>query len=197
MVLFEGSVVERNFRRGVGSRYGLVVSLMRTKDYTRAKRELDALRKLGLASPIIETLTCGLRGAAGETESALTCYREALKAYPNYRALLYDYAEALLQARQPQAALKLVEGRLQTVTEDYRLYLLQARSYAMLNKQLAQHRAQGEAYARMGNIPAAVEQLQIAVKSGDGDFYQLSATEARLRELRRQNDELRKEAGKR
>jgi predicted Zn-dependent protease len=48
----------------------------------------------------------------------------------------------------------------------------------------------------MGSVPGAVEQLQIAVKSGDGDFYQLSATEARLRELRRLNDELRKEAGK-
>lgn len=196
LAFFQDSLGERKFLSEAASRYGLVVSLMRTKDYARAKRELDALRKLGHASPIIETLTCGLRGAAGETEGALACYREALKAHPNYRALVYDYAEALLQARQPQAALKLVEGRLQTVTEDYRLYLLQARSYAMLNKQLAQHRAQGEAYVRMGNIPAAVEQLQIAVKSGDGDFYQLSATEARLRELRRRNDELRKEAGK-
>ncbi len=197
LAFFEGSLGERKFLSEEASRYGLVVSLMRTRDYARAKKELDALRKLGHASPIIETLTCGLRRAAGETEGALTCYREALKAYPNYRALIYDYAEALLQSHQPQVALKLVEGRLQTVTEDYRLYQFQARSYAMLNKQLAQHRAQAEAYARMGNIPAAVEQLQIAVKSGDGDFYQLSATEARLRELRRRLDELRKEAGKR
>ena len=47
-----------------------------------------------------------------------------------------------------------------------------------------------------GNIPAAVEQFQIALKTGQGDFYQLSATEARLRELRRLHDELRKEQGK-
>jgi beta-barrel assembly-enhancing protease len=109
---------------------------------------------------------------------------------------VYDYAEALLQQRQGEAALKLVEERLQYTKEDYRLYLLQARSNALLNRRLAQHRAQGEAYARVGNIPAAVEQMEIALKSGDGDFYQLSATEARLRELRRQNDELRKEMGK-
>lgn len=193
---FEESLGERKFLSEVASRYGLVVSLLRTKDYARAKKELDALRKLGRASPIIDTLTCRVKIAAGEAEAAFVCFREALKAYPNYRALVYDYADALLQNRQPQLALKLVEDRLQYVTEDYRLYLLQARSYAMLDKQLAQHRAQGEAYARMGNIPAAVEQLQLAVKSGDGDFYQLSAAEARLRELRRKNDELRKEAGK-
>ena len=33
----------------------------------------------------------------------------------------------------------------------------------------------------MGNLPAAVEQLQIGLKGGDGDFYQLSSAEARLR----------------
>ena len=46
----------------------------------------------------------------------------------------------------------------------------------------------------MGNIPAAVEQLQIGLKGGDGDFYQLSSAEARLRELRRLEEELRKES---
>jgi hypothetical protein len=39
-----------------------------------------------------------------------------------------------------------------------------------------------------------VEQLQIGLKSGDGDFYQLSVAEARLRELRRLDQEARKEA---
>ena len=56
---------------------------------------------------------------------------------------------------------------------------------------------QGEAYARMGNITGAVEQMQLAVKSGDADFFALSSTEARLRELRKLNDELRREGVKR
>jgi predicted Zn-dependent protease len=197
LAFFQDSLGERKFLSEAASRYGLVVSLLRNKDYPRAKKEFEALRRLGRASPIIETLACRVKVEAGETESALACYRDALKTYPNYRALTYDYADALLKNRQPQAALKLVEGRLQYVTEDYRFYLLQARSYAMLGKSLAQHRAQAEAYARLGNIPGAVEQLQIAVKSGDGDFYQLSATEARLRELRRKNEELRKEEAQR
>jgi predicted Zn-dependent protease len=98
---------------------------------------------------------------------------------------------------QPAAAQKLVESRLLVQTEDYKLYLLLAQAHAMLNRRLAQHRAQGEAYARMGNITGAVEQMQIALKSGDGDFFQLSSTEARLRELKRLDDELRREAGKR
>ena len=65
-----------------------------------------------------------------------------------------------------------------------------------LNKRLSQHRAQAEAYARMGNVAAAVEQLQIGLKSGDGDFYQLSSAESRMRELRKLDEEQRREARK-
>jgi predicted Zn-dependent protease len=193
---FEQSLAERKFLSELASRYGLAVSLLRANDHKRARTELTAARKLAAKpSPVLDTLDCRIR-TAGEGAAAFACYRDALKTYPNYRALTYGYADALLQNRQPEGALKLVEARLQVYPDDYKLYLLQSRSYAMLNKPLAQHRAQGEAYARMGNIPGAVEQLQIALKSGEGDFYQLSATEARLRELRRIHDELRREAGK-
>jgi predicted Zn-dependent protease len=196
VAFFEQSLADRKFLSEAASRYGLVASLLRTTDYARARKELEALRKVARPSPMIETLACRLQAAARETAAAFACYREAVRTYPHYRALIYDYADALLQSRQPEAALKVVEGRLQFNAEDYRLYQLQARSYTMLDKRFAQHRAQGEAYARMGNIPGAVEQLQIALKSGDGDFYQLSSAEARLKELRKLNEELRKEQGK-
>jgi predicted Zn-dependent protease len=35
-----------------------------------------------------------------------------------------------------------------------------------------------------GSLPAAIEQLEIARKAGDGDFYELSAVDARMRELK-------------
>jgi predicted Zn-dependent protease len=50
-----------------------------------------------------------------------------------------------------------------------------------------------EAYVVLGSLPAAIDQLQIALKAGDGDFYQLSSAEARLRELRALDAERRKE----
>jgi predicted Zn-dependent protease len=48
---------------------------------------------------------------------------------------------------------------------------------------LLQHRAQAEAYVLRGNLPAAIEQLQLAQRAGDGDFFQKSSVEARLKEL--------------
>ncbi len=180
---FEASLAERKFLSEDAGRYGLVTSLMRLRDFSRAQRELTILRKT--PSAIIENLACRLADAAGEGDKALNCYQDARRAYPGSSALFYGLAEQLLRARQPAAALQLIDGRLQTQTQDARLYRLQAQAYAAQGNLLLQHRAQSEAYVRTGQIGAAVEQLQIALKSGGGDFYQLSAIEARLRELRR------------
>jgi predicted Zn-dependent protease len=197
VAFFEQSLAERRFLSEAASRYGLAASLMRTRDYGRAKVELESLRKLVPANPIVETLTCEFAHRAHGPEKALSCLRAALKTYPSYRALVYEYANVLLETNRPAEALRVVEARLQVISDDYRLYLLLARTYAALGKPLAQHRAQAEAYFRMGNLTAAMEQLRIGLKSGDGDFYQMSSAESRLRELRKLDEELRREAGKR
>ncbi|MBM3359396.1 MAG: M48 family metallopeptidase [Betaproteobacteria bacterium] len=194
IAFFESSLAERKFLSEAASRYGLATSLSRAKNHTRARVEFAALRKHVPPNALVESLGCRIASGAGDTKGALGCYREALRTYPTHRALTYDYADALLRGKQPDAARRLVEERLQSVSDDHRLYLLLARAYAELNQRFAQHRAQAEAYVRMGRLPAAVEQLQIAIKSGDGDFYQLSGAEARLRELRRAEEELRREA---
>ena len=194
---FEQSLAELKFLSEAASRYGLVVSLMRLREHGRARVELEALRRLVPANPIVETLTCEFGVQAYGAEKTLPCYREALKNFSSYRALIYAYANVLLETNRPQEALRLVEARLQMITDDYRLYLLQARGYAALDRRLSQHRAQAEAYVRMGNLGAAMEQLRIGLKSGDGDFYQVSSAESRLRELRKLDEELRREAARR
>jgi predicted Zn-dependent protease len=196
VTFFETGLKERRFLSEAATHYGLARSLLRVKKTARAQKELEILRKVAPASPIVETLACEIAQGAGGAAAGLNCFRDASRAYPSYRALVYAHVDALLQAGQPGTALKLVEERLQSITDDYRLYLLQARSYAALNKHLAQHRAQAEAYVRMGNVTAAVEQLQLGLKSGDGDFYQLSSAESRMRELRRIDEEQKREAKK-
>jgi predicted Zn-dependent protease len=190
---FEQSLAEKRYLSEAATRYGLAATLLRMKDYAGAQKQFEILRQAAGTHPIVDTLGCRIRDAAGGKDAGLACYRDAAKAYPKHRALVYEYSEALLQVGRADAALEVITGGLQQFSDDPNLYLLQARTYAMQGKRLAQHRATGEAYARMGNVRGAVEQMQIAVKSGDGDFYQLSATEARLRELRKIADAERKE----
>lgn len=183
VAFFEASLADRKFLSETASRYGLVTSLIRARDFARAQREIVPLRKT--PSAIIENLACQLAGAMGGMDQTLKCYQDARRAYPGYRALFYGHAEQLLRMGQPAAALQLIDVRLQAQPEDARLYQLQAQAYAAQGNRLLQHRAQSEAYVRTGQLGAAVEQLQIALKTGQGDFYQMSAIEARLRDLRR------------
>ena len=68
---------------------------------------------------------------------------------------------------------------------DYKLYGLQAKNYAMMGKRVQQHRAQAEFYMLQGQLTQAVEQLQFAQQATDGNFYEQSAVDARLREMRK------------
>jgi predicted Zn-dependent protease len=194
---FEESLTERKYLSEAASRFGLVEALIRTRAYARAAKELQALRKLLPSSPIIETQAARLSAAAGDAGGTLRIYREALRSFPNYRALVYNYAEVLLRANQPEEALKLVESRLQYQVSDYRLYQLQAKSYAALNRGMLQHRALAESYFRLGNVRTAIEQLVLAQRAGDGDFFVQSSVDARLRELRALDNETKKDGGRR
>ena len=59
---------------------------------------------------------------------------------------------------------------------------------------LKQHQHQGEFYAWAGNLPLAIVQLELAAKAGDGNFYQVSVVESRLRKLRADQAELQQNA---
>jgi beta-barrel assembly-enhancing protease len=58
---------------------------------------------------------------------------------------------------------------------------------------LLEHQHQGEFYAWAGNLTGAITQFELAAKAGDGNFYQASVVETRLRKLRAEQAELKKE----
>ena len=127
--------------------------------------------------------------AARDVAGAADVYRESLQRFPLAKSLVYGYANALFDGRRLDVLLKFLESQLRQNQGDAQLYAMQAKTYAALGKQLQQHRAQAEAYALEGRLGAAIEQLQYAQQSKDGDFYEQSAVDARLRELRQQQME--------
>ena len=53
-------------------------------------------------------------------------------------------------------------------------------------EQMLSHLHQGEYYAWQGNLKGAIDQFEIASKAKDGDFYQASVVDTRLRALKRE-----------
>ena len=192
VIHFNEVVREHRYANEGAAHYGLASALARAKDYSRALSEADAARKVLGPDPMIELLTARIRVAQGNPAAAKDILRSALSRHPNYRPLHYAYVETLQGMGQHQAAVAWLADLVKSYPRDARLYALQAKSYAASGKRLLHHQALAENYYLQGTLPAAIEQLQLAQRSGDGDFYQLSAVEARLRDLRTQQAEEKK-----
>ncbi len=186
---FETQLKERKYASEAAARYGLAFSLMRAKDVSAAQREIEAFTALKVASPIIAGLAAEVRASSGDLPAAQSIYRDALLRFPQAKSLVYGYAESLFAARQYDQELKFLDSQLQLGLADSKLYGLQAKAYAALGKRLQQHRAQAEFYMLQGQLGQAVEQLQFAQQASDGNFYEQSAVDARLRELRKLQEE--------
>jgi predicted Zn-dependent protease len=183
---FDNAIAERKFNNEIAVHYGLVAALLRAKNYARAKAELATLEKMAPPHPMIDAIAGHVYMDSGDIQAAVKRFETALAKYPNKMQLVYDYPEALIKAGRAADAAAFCERQLARFSNDGPLHLVATRAYALLGKKLMQHRHQGEYYAWQGNLRGAVDQLELAAKAADGDFYQASAVDARLRALRRE-----------
>jgi predicted Zn-dependent protease len=128
------------------------------------------------------SLQAELAAKAGKTSLALERYRQGMERYPQHKPLQYGYADSLILMQRAKEAAEFVSTKTAAWPDDARFWKLLARAEAALNHKLASHRAEAESLAVTGNLPAALEQINIGLKAGDGNFYELSAAEARRRE---------------
>ncbi len=186
---FSAQLKSGKFARESDVRFGLAHALLRDHQLERAEAEVAALRRLGLESPLIENLAAQVRLQRKDVKGALAILNDAVRRYPHAKALLYALIETQLGAGEAAQAAKLARHELQLTPADARLHALLARSYAALGRRALQHRAQAEARLAEGYLDQAIEQLELARQAGDGDFYELSQIDARLRELRQRKAE--------
>ncbi len=190
---FTDALTTHKFGNQLAQRYGLVSSLLRDNQIDRARTELAILLKQASSLPaaqnnaMLTTLEARVKRAAKDPDT-LKFYRNAVQNFPNYRALIYEYVDLLLNDKQPDAAVKLLTEQVTLHPMDTTLYDLEARAYHQMHNPLEQHRAQAYSMAWQGNLPDAIMQLEIAKREG-GSFYQLSIIESDLRDLRSMQDD--------
>ena len=132
---------------------------------------------------MIDALAARIKLAAGDATGAAEAYASAVKKYPQARYLQFALADVLQVIGRHAEALSLLREQAQLYRSDARVYEMQAKSFAATGKVMAQHQALGEYYALIGSPQAAIEQFQIARCSRDGDFYQQSIIDSRIRAL--------------
>ncbi|MCX7891150.1 MAG: M48 family metalloprotease [Burkholderiales bacterium] len=193
----ETLVRERRFADEVAARYGYARALLRARDLPRAGAEVAVLHRMGVQHAMVENLDATIKREAGDLEGARETLAAALKTFPGNLALGLSYVETLQALGRYRESLDAADRIAKAYPLEPRVHELMAKGYAGLGLRTAQHRALAEFYLLAGSLPAAIEQLQLARSAGDGDFYTLSAVDARLRELRtRQAEEKKEMAGK-
>ncbi len=184
------------FARETDVHFGYAHALLRDNKVAAAAAELAILRRLKLESPMLETLAAQVQLRRQDLAAALQALQQAVQRYPHVRALIYALIDTKVGAggtAHLADALNLIERELQLTPGDARLHRLQAKAYAAQGKRLHQHRALAEAYLVEGQLDPAIEQFDLARKAGDGNFYESSEVDARLRELKqRKMEEMRR-----
>ena len=189
----ENLLLEKKFASEGAVRYGLAYARYRARDWSGAEREIDAARQLKISAAMLEHLRADVRLAQGDTAGGLTVYRDAMVRYPLNLGLIYGYGGALIGVRRFEDSLRFAEAQLRNYPEDVRLHKMRAESYAGLGQRAMQHRALAEVFILQGQTAGAIEQLQLAQRAGDANFYEMSSIDARLREMRRRQVEEMKE----
>jgi predicted Zn-dependent protease len=182
--LFEQNIREGRYADETAEHYGLAIAYLRKNALPQAEKEINWLKKNAAKHPMIENASARLAVAKNNPQQAAQQYQAALKLFPDNRALIYGYAEHFLAIKQADQAVKLTKLKQDIYPDDAYLYDLMARAYAMQGKDLLSHQAQSEAYYRRYHLERAIEQMDLASKAKDGDFYQQSIVEARLKQLR-------------
>jgi len=173
---------EKRYNSETAARYGLVAALIRARQFKDAEAEAQKLPSGKTGSPMIQLLIANTALAAGNQALALQRYQAGSRTHPGYRPLQYGYISALLAAGRSNDAQTQVDRQLALYPLDRRLWRLAAQTHAQQGHRLLGHRAQAEAAALSGNLVAAIEQITLGIKAGDGSFHEMSAAEARRRE---------------
>lgn len=191
---FDDALAQHRYNNEIATRYGLVAALLRTHDKERMTSALAKLEKIAPPHPMVDSIAGHILEETGHLDEAIARFRKGVDRYPNKMQMIYDYPDALLKAGRAVEAAKFTERQIDRFPHDGPLQLIAARAYAAQGKEMLSHLHQAEYYAWQGNLKGAIDQLQIASKDRDGDFYQASMVDSRLRQYKREAAEQTKPA---
>ena len=157
--------------------------------------DLEVRRLLPAGHPFVERLAAQVELQAGDSAAALALLDAATKRFPASRALVRERAQVLLVRRDFADAAPYLESAVSTFRSDADLWRMLAEAQGGLGETARAHRAAAEQFVLLGATPAAIEQLRLAQRAGQLDFYTGSQVDARLRELQAQWQAEQKERG--
>ena len=184
----EINVKNKSYISELGERYALAYAYLRNENFNKAQSELEWIKSTKLENPMIDKLNIEILLKKGDINSAYLTIKKALTRYPNYRAFVYELANYYIEIKSIKEAIKLLQSYVLVFKTDPELYKLLAKAYSLNGKQLLQYESLAEAFYYKYNLGEAIVQMDMAVRARDGNFYEKSRVEARLKQLQREKE---------
>jgi len=184
----EINVKSKAYVNELGERYALAYAYLLNENFNKAQSELEWIMSKNIENPMVEQLRVEILLKRGDLNSAYQVLSRALKKYPNQRVFVYGLANYLIERKLAAEAIKLLRSYVLVFRNDSNLYELLAKSYSLKGMQLLQYESLAESFYYKYNLQEAIAQMDMAARAPDGDFYQKSRVEARLKQLQKEKE---------
>jgi predicted Zn-dependent protease len=195
--IFDEQIQSDNRALKLAGMYGSVFSLIAEEDLylmdlEKARETLDSLLKEEPGHPMLLSLQADFERLFGDRKIADKVYLSALARYPDRKSLVYGYAELLLSSQRYVELESMMSGLvLSSESKNPKFYEFRAKAYSGLKQKMPMHRDYAEVLALTGNLVGAINELLLAQKAIDGDFFLRTSVDSRLKELREVQQALR------
>ena len=184
--ILEANIKNKLYINEAGERFALAYAYLRNNMIIKARRELENIKRKKIPNPMLLNLEVIILIQEGRKKEATQFYKKSLSMFPSHRALVYGLAEHYIRLSKTIKAIDLLDDYLLIYPEDSNLYELMAKAQAGEGKVLLQHENLAEAFYYRYNIREAITLLDLAARAKDGNFYEKSRVESRLKELKRE-----------
>lgn len=164
--------------------FGLACVAASQRDWDGSAQALERAEKaLGSPHVYFERLRIANALGSGRIEESVALSRAILARYPDEPSIIRLRAQALIAGRDNRGAVALLRERTgNEMRADPELWRMLSEAYVGVGERGMAHRAAAESYLLQGLRLPAIEQMRLALKAGDLDFYNGSIVDAKLRE---------------
>ena len=184
----EVNIKNKSYVSELGERYTLTYAYLLNENFKEAQREMKWLKNQNIKNPMIDQLEIEILIKKGEINAAYTSIKKALKKYPNYRAFVYELANYFIEKKSANKAIKHIQSYLLIFKTDPKLYKLLAKAYSLKRNKLLQYESLAESFYYRYNLQEALVQMDMAVRASDGNFYEKSRVESRLKQIQKEKE---------
>ncbi len=155
-------------------------------EFTKSQEQIQWLFDNEQSNSMLSQLYINYLIKTNKVTEAKKLYIQNLNFFPSNRSFVFGLADLYLSTQETEKALKLLKKNEQKFSQDPILYNLYAKVYAIQGEKLLQYENLAEAAYYNFNLQEAIMRMDLAIKANDGDFYEKSRVESRLKQFQRE-----------